>query len=88
MDHWRIQRGNLEIPNKECKWKHDDPNPMGCSKSSSKKAYSYIILSQETRKISNKQPKPTPKQLEKEQTKLKVSRREKNIKIRAEINEI
>ena len=35
---------------------------MGCSKSSSKReVYSNTILPQETRKISNKQPKLTPK---------------------------
>ena len=35
--------------------KHDDPKPMGCSKSSSKReVYSNTILPQETRKISNK----------------------------------
>ena len=50
MNHWRIQKGNFKISNEECKWKHDDPNPMGCSKSRSKKVYSSIILSQETRK--------------------------------------
>ena len=44
------------------KWKHNDPKPMGCSKSSSKrKVYSNTILPQETRKISNKQPNLTPK---------------------------
>ena len=61
---------------------------MGCSKSSSKReVYSYTSLPQETRKISNKQSNLTPKGKE-EQTKPKVSRRKKIIKIRAEINEI
>ena len=42
--------------------KHDDPKPMGCSKSSSKReVYSNTILPQKSRKISNKQPKLTPK---------------------------
>ena len=42
--------------------RHDDPKHMGCSKSSSKREfYSYTILPQETRKISNKQSNPTPK---------------------------
>ena len=55
---------------------------MGCSKSSSKReVYSNTILPQETRNISNKQPKLTLKQLEKEEQKTpKVSRR-KEIKI-------
>ena len=43
-------------------WKHDDPKPMGCSKSSSKReVYSYTSLPQETRKILNKQSNLTPK---------------------------
>ena len=63
---------------------------MGCIKSSSKrKVYGSTSLPQEIRKISNKQPNLTPKELEKEeQTKPKVSRRKEIIKIRAEINEI
>ena len=36
--------------------KHDDPKPMGCSKSSFKReVYSYTRVPQETRKIPNKQ---------------------------------
>ena len=43
-------------------WNHDNPKPMGYSKSSSKKEiYSNAILSQGTRQISNKQPILTPK---------------------------
>ena len=42
--------------------KNDNPKPMGCSKSSSKReVYSNTILPQETRNISNKQPNITPK---------------------------
>ena len=55
---------------------------MRCSKSSSKReVYSNARASkdaeqpQEMRKISNEQPNLTPKELEKEQTKPKVSRR-------------
>ena len=41
--------------------KHDDPKPMGCSKSSFKReVYNNTILPQETRNISNKQPNVTP----------------------------
>ena len=41
--------------------KHDDPKPMGCSKSSSKReVYSYTSLPQEARKISDKQSNLTP----------------------------
>ena len=69
--------------------KNDKPKAMGHWKSSYKReVYSYITMFQETRKISNKQPNPTLKQLEKEeQTKLKVSRRKEIMKIRVEINE-
>ena len=46
--------------------KHDDPKPMGCSKSSSKReVYSNSISPQETRKISNKQSNPTLNQRKK-----------------------
>ena len=66
VDHWRNQRGNQKIPRDKWKWKHNDPKPMGCSKSSSKwEVYSNTILSQERIKISNKQS--NRKQLEKEQ---------------------
>ena len=41
---------------------NDDPKPMGCGKSSSKReVYNNTILRQETRNISNKQPNLTPK---------------------------
>ena len=66
---------------------------MGYSKSSSKKeVYGTIILPQETRKISNKQPNLTHKVIRERRrrtttTKTKVSRRKKIIKIRSEINE-
>ena len=61
---------------------------MRSSKSSSKReVYSNKILPQETRKISNKQPNLTHKQLEKEEQKdPKVSRSKEIIKIRSEIN--
>ena len=62
---------------------------MGYSKRSPKReVYSNTILPQETRKISNKQPKLTPKAIEKEEQKTrKISRRKEIIKIRSEINE-
>ena len=42
--------------------KHNDPKPLGGSKSSSKrKDYSNTILPQETRKITSKQPNLKPK---------------------------
>ena len=71
-------------------WKQNDPKPMGCSKSSSKKEV-YTIQSylrkQEKSQINNLDLHL--KQLEKEeQTKPKVRRKKEIIKIKAEINEI
>ena len=65
---------------------------MGCSKSSYKReVYSSKILPQETRKISNEQPKLTLKAIRERKnpnkTKPTVRRRKENIKIRSEINE-
>ena len=63
---------------------------MRHNKSSSKReAYSNIILSQETRKILNKQANLKPKVIgeKKTQTKPKVSRKKEMIMVRAEINE-
>ena len=55
---------------KKGQWKHDDPNPMGSSKSSSKReVYSNTILPQETRNIANKQPNLTPKTIRERRTK-------------------
>ena len=52
-------------------------NPMGCSKSSSKReVYSNTILPQETRKISNKQPNLIPKAIRERRR-----RRKKNPKL-------
>ena len=52
------------------KRKHDDPKPMGCSKSNSKKeVYSNTILPQETGNIPNKQPNLTPKAIREKRTK-------------------
>ena len=90
MDHWRNQEAiKKKIPRDEWQQKHNDPKPMGHSKSSSKrKVYSNTFLPQETRKISNNLTLYL-KQLEKEeQTKPKVSRRKETIKIRGKINEI
>ena len=79
-----------KIPRNKWQWKHYDPKPMWCSKSSSKRdVYSNTILPQETRHISNKQPNLTPKAIRKRRTKKspKVSRRKEIINIRSEINE-
>ena len=61
-DHWKNQRGNQKIPRDKWQWKHNNPKPVRCSKSRSKReVYSYTSLPQETRKISNKQSNLTPK---------------------------
>ena len=63
------------IPRNKWQQKHDDPKPMGFSKSSSKReVYSNIILPEETRKASNRQPNSTSNAAGKRRTK-KVSRR-------------
>ena len=62
---------------------------MGHSKSSSEReVHSKTILSQETRKSSNKQSNLTPKTTREGKKKPKISRRKEIIKIRAEINKI
>ena len=87
MDHWRNQRGNQKLARYKWKWKHNDQKPMERSKSSSRsEVQSNAILPQETRKISNSLNLHL-KQIQKEQTKSKVSGRKEIIKIRAEINE-
>ena len=70
-----------KIPRDKWQRKHNDPKPLGCSKSSSKwEVNSNTILPQETRKKSQVNNLTLQlKQLEKEyQTKLKVSRRKKS----------
>ena len=50
--------------------KHDDPKPMGCSKSSSKReVYRNTTLPQETRNISNTEPNITLKAIRERRTK-------------------
>ena len=50
-------------------WKHNDSKPMGCSKSSFKrKVYTNIILPQEKRETSNRQPNITHKATGKRRT--------------------
>ena len=62
---------------------------MKCSESSPKReVYSNIILPQETRKTSDRQPNFIPKTIGKRRTEPpKISRRKEIIKLRAEINE-
>ena len=59
--YWRNQKGNKKISRNKWQWKHDNSKPMGCSKNSSKReVYTNTILSQEIKKISNKQLNLTP----------------------------
>ena len=63
----------------QLKWEHNNPNPMGFSKSSAKRVVqSNTTLPQETRETSNKQPNFTPKAIRKRRKgNPKVSRRNK-----------
>ena len=86
MAHWRNKRENKKYLETNESQKSDDPEPMQCSKSSSKrKIYSNTILPQDTRKIPNNQSNLTPRQrqLEKQGQKIKFKvNRKKKLKIR------
>ena len=46
------------MPRNKWQWKHNNVEPMGCSKSSAKReVYRNTSLLQKTRETSNKQPK-------------------------------
>ena len=63
------------IPRNKWQQKHDDPKPMGFSKSSSEReVYSNTIIFQEIRKASDRQANSTSNAAGKRRTK-KVSRR-------------
>ena len=54
-NHRGNQKRNLIMPRNGRKWKHNNPKPMGFSKSSAKgKVHSNISFPQETREKSNK----------------------------------
>ena len=58
-----------EIKTDKWQWKYNDPKFMKCRKRSYKrKVYSNTMLSQETRKISNKQLKLTPEVIRERKT--------------------
>ena len=58
-----------KIPRDKLQRRQNDPKPMGCSKSSSKrKVFSNTSLPQETRKISHKQSNLTPKETRERRT--------------------
>ena len=59
----------IKIPRNKWQWKHNDPKPMGCSKSNSKREVcNNTILPQETRKTLNRQPNSTSKTAGKRRT--------------------
>ena len=88
-DYGRNKKGNKNIHRSKWKWKHDNPKPMGFSKSSAGGRFIAIqayLKKQEKNQISNLTLHLN--QLEKEVMKSPgVSRRKEIIKIRAEINE-
>ena len=50
-----VKSRNQKIPRNKWQWKHDDPKPMGLSKSSSKReVYSNTVIPEEARKVSNR----------------------------------
>ena len=65
----RNQKGNQKIHWDKWKWIHSSPKSLRCIKSCSKKKdFTNISLSQESRKVANKQSNLTPlKDLEKEE---------------------
>ena len=68
MDHWINQKRNKKMPKEKWKWKHNDPKPMGCCKSSSNtEVYSNTILPQEKEKHQLANLTLHHKQLEKEE---------------------
>ena len=69
-DHWRNQRRNQKIPRNKWQWKHATQNLWDAEKEVlRRKPIANTILPQETRKISNKQPKLTPKATRERRTK-------------------
>ena len=71
-DHWvnnEIKDEILELLLNKWQWRHNHTKTMRCSKSSSKReVHSDTRLPQKKKKkISNKQPNLSPKELEKEQ---------------------
>ena len=98
IDHWINQSGNTHTHTHththtlrdKIQWKHNNPKPMGYSKSSSKReVYRNTILPEKQEKSQINKLTLHLKQWEKEeQTKNKVSKRKETIKIRIEIKEM
>ena len=42
MDHWKIKEEIKKISRDKWKWKHDDPKPIGCSKTALKGKFKAI----------------------------------------------
>ena len=65
-NHRSNKKGNQNMHRNKWKWKHNNAQPKGFSKSSAKeKACSNTSLPQETREKSNEQPNFTPKAIRK-----------------------
>ena len=79
----------LKTHGSKWKWKHDFPDPLGCSKDGHKsEVYNNTGLPQEA-KVLYRQPNLTPKGARKEQEiKPKARRKKEIIKIKAELNNI
>ena len=83
MDHWT--KIGKQKPRYKWKWKPDDPNPIRQSKCSSKReVYNDISLPQVMQNIANNLNFHLKELEGEEQTKPKVSTRQKIIKVRAE----
>ena len=79
-----IKKNNQKVHGSKWKWIRNGQKPMGCSKSCSKReTYRNTGLHQEARKILNKQPNLTPKELSIRTTNLKTKEGKKIIKSRA-----
>ena len=80
-----FKQTNKQKPRYKWKWKPDDPRPIGKSKYSSKReVYNAISLPQVTQKIANNLNLHLKELEGEEQTKPKVSTRQRIIKVRAE----
>ena len=88
MDQRRNQKGNQKIYLDKWKWKHNIPNLWDIAKAVLRGKFiaANTYINKERSQINNLTVHC--KELEKDQTKLKVSRKKEIIKIRAEKNKI
>ena len=86
MDHRRNKTENQAILGDKWKWKHSHPKPIGCTRWKATVTQSHLRKGGKSQTWENHDV--ILKGLEKEQAKLRVSRREETKKIRTKINEI